>query len=293
MSRDAHDTGSGRGRRGTRIAAVSLVTLLTACTSGESQAPSAAATGSLPFGHVHGVAFDEDGSLLVATHEGLFVVTEDGAADRVGPEMDLMGFAVAGPDRFLASGHPGPDVDLPEPVGLIESTDGGRTWEPLSRQGESDFHALTTGGARILGFDGSLLRSADGLTWEGLEIPAQPAALAASPTGSEVLATTAEGLLRSTDGGSTWSVVSGVPLLQTVAWAPDGATAVGVEPSAEIWSTADGGVSWQQGPDVGPDVQAVAVAANDGGDARVAVVTSEALLLSVDGGGTFEPVLPQ
>lgn len=41
--------------------------------------------------------------------------------------IDLMGFTVAGPDRFLASGHPGPGADLPEPLGLVESRDGGQS----------------------------------------------------------------------------------------------------------------------------------------------------------------------
>lgn len=54
-----------------------------------------------------------------------------------------MGFSVAGPDHFYASGHPGQGIDLPNPVGLIESRDGGMTWAPLSRQGDSDFYALT------------------------------------------------------------------------------------------------------------------------------------------------------
>ncbi len=48
--------------------------------------------------------------------------------------IDLMGFTVAGPGRYLASGHPGLHVDLPQPVGLIETTDGGVTWTPVSRR---------------------------------------------------------------------------------------------------------------------------------------------------------------
>ncbi len=55
-----------------------------------------------------------------------------------------------GPDHFYASGHPGPGVELPAPVGLIESRDGGATWDPLSRQGESDFHALTASDAGVV-----------------------------------------------------------------------------------------------------------------------------------------------
>jgi hypothetical protein len=67
----------------------------------------------------------------LATHDGLFVAAADGWA-ALGPVIDLMGFSVAGPDHFYASGHPGQVSDLPNPVGLIESKDGGQTWAPLS-----------------------------------------------------------------------------------------------------------------------------------------------------------------
>ena len=45
----------------------------------------------------------EDGTHLLATHEGLVVVDRYGDWDRVGPAMDLTGFAVAGSERLLAS----------------------------------------------------------------------------------------------------------------------------------------------------------------------------------------------
>jgi hypothetical protein len=77
--------------------------------------------------------------------------------------MDFMGFAVAGPDEFVSSGHAGPGGELPEPMGLIRSVDTGRTWEVASRGSESDFHVLTTAGAR-----GDGLRRSTGPTpWSG------------------------------------------------------------------------------------------------------------------------------
>jgi hypothetical protein len=286
-------TGCSRPLTGMTAAAVAVLATLAGCAPSESESSSAAtAGGDLALSHVHGTGFDPaDGRLLVATHHGLFVVDEDGSSERIGPVIDLMGFTVAGPDRLLASGHPGPDVDLPQPVGLIESTDGGRTWDPVSRQGESDFHALTVGGAGILGYDGALRRSTDGEDWQDLRIPVQPAVLSASPAGTEVLATTSQGLLRSADGGSTWSQVGGTPLLQTVAWGEDGTTVVGFEPSGEVWTSGDGGVTWQEGPDVGAPVQAAAVGADADGAARVAVVTTEGVLVSDDGGQTFDVVV--
>jgi hypothetical protein len=286
-------SGMGSCRRTRRMAASTavLVTLAGCAPSEPSSSTAGPAERAPSLSHVHGLAFDTDGGLLVATHVGLLKVGGGGDPSHVGPAIDLMGFTVAGPDRLLASGHPGPGVDLPEPVGLIESVDGGETWEPVSRQGQSDFHALTVGDAGIVGHDGSLVRSTDGVNWQELQIPAQPAALAASPTGSDVLATTEQGLLHSPDGGSTWSPVAGVPVLQTVAWAEDGTTVVGVEPSGTVWTSADGAAAWRESADLGTAVQAVAVSAVADGGSRMAVATDDALVVSEDGGRTFDALL--
>jgi photosystem II stability/assembly factor-like uncharacterized protein len=236
------------------------------------------------------VAIDPQGDrVLLATHDGLFEVGDDGDTTHIGPVIDLMGFAVRGPGHFVASGHPGPDVDLPQPVGLIESTDGGRTWQPLSRQGQSDFHALTVSEVGVLGYDGALVRSADGQNWEELTIPAQPASLAASPDGLSVLATTQQGLLRSRDGGATWVPVDGAPLLQVVDWA-DAITVAGVDPSGQVWTSADGAATWREGPRLGAAPQAIAVHLAER-SSRILVVTTEALLESVDGGRTFDVLM--
>jgi hypothetical protein len=67
-------------------------------------------------------------------------------AERVGDSyQDTMGFTVVGPNRFLGSGHPATD-DLPPLLGLIESTDAGKTWEHVSLLGEADSHVLRSAG---------------------------------------------------------------------------------------------------------------------------------------------------
>ena len=278
----------------TSAAAVALAALLTGCSAADpapADATTAAATGALPAAHVHGVAIDPgDGALRLATHDGLFEVGNDGESTARGPVIDLMGFTVTGPDHYLASGHPGLRTDLPQPVGLIETTDGGETWTPLSRAGESDFHALTAlGDTGVLGYDGALRRSPDGRTWEQLGIPAEPHTLAADPDGGTVLATTAQGLLRSTDAGGTWAAVEGAPLLQVVAWA-DAGTAVGVDPVGVVWSSTDAAGTWQQTADLGAAPHAVAAAPADG-TVRIAVVTDAGLAQSLDGGATFTTLL--
>jgi len=104
-----------------------------------------------------------------------------------------------------------------------------------------------------------------------------------------VLATTAQGLLRSTDAGTTWAAVDGAPLLQVVTWA-DAGTAVGVDPAGAVWTSTDAAGTWQQTADLGAAPHAVAAAAADG-TVRVAVVTDAGLAESLDGGRTFAVVL--
>jgi photosystem II stability/assembly factor-like uncharacterized protein len=276
------------------LAGTAVVVLLTGCaaTGDRTSPPAAGIDGTLPAAHVHAVAVDPgDGTLLMATHEGLIGVGDDGRPATVGPVIDLMGFAVAGPGHYLASGHPGLRTDLPNPVGLIESTDGGKTWAPLSRAGESDFHALTAlPGGGALGHDGALRRTADGRVWEQLAIPAEPHTLTISPDGAAVLATTEQGLLRSTDTGSSWAPVTAAPLLQVVAWA-DSATIVGVDPAGAVWRSADAGDSWQQVAHLDAAPHAM-VAHGERDDVRIVVATEEALLESVDGGRSFTGLLP-
>jgi photosystem II stability/assembly factor-like uncharacterized protein len=275
------------------LASAVLLILLTGCAATDDPAAPEPgdATGTLPTAHVHAVAVDPgDGALLLATHDGLIAVGDDGRPAAVGPVIDLMGFTVVGPDHYLASGHPGLRTDLPNPVGLIESTDGGKSWTPLSRAGESDFHALTDlPGGGALGYDGVLRRTADGTTWEPLAIPAEPHTLTAAPDG-HVLATTGAGLLRSTDAGTTWAPVDGAPLLQVVTWSGDGTAAVGITPDGAVWTSTDAAVSWAQRGQLDGAPQAVGATTADG-ELRVLVVTDDGLLESTDDGGTFTTLL--
>ena len=114
--------------------------------------------------HVHGLGVNPaDGALYVATHTGLFRAARgERRAKRVADRyQDTMGFTVTGPDRFLGSGHPDGREDLPPFLGLIQSSDAGRTWEPVSLLGKRDFHVLEAAGERIYGY-GSAFDSAAG-----------------------------------------------------------------------------------------------------------------------------------
>lgn len=190
------------------IAAIVLVARGGYGDEGVGGAESAAGAG----GHIHGLGVNpKDGALFVATHNGLFRTAPDGGeAVAVGESgKDVMGFSVAGPDRFLGSGHPGQFENLPSNLGLILSTDAGRSFEPISLLGEADFHVLRSAGTRVYGYDssnGRFMASADGgRTWGEREAPASLIDLAVDPRDPDhVVASTDSGLFTSSDSGRTW-----------------------------------------------------------------------------------------
>jgi photosystem II stability/assembly factor-like uncharacterized protein len=55
-----------------------------------------------------------------------------------------MGFSATARSIY-SSGHPAPGSGLVNPFGLLRSKDGGRTWDKLGLEGESDFHVMATG----------------------------------------------------------------------------------------------------------------------------------------------------
>lgn len=282
-----HLMNRGRSAAGLSAAAALLLTL-SACSSGSptATAPSTAA-GSLPSSHVHGLSVHrETDRVLLATHEGLFDLTKSPAA-RIGDTNDLMGFtAAADHGVFYASGHPGPGSDLPNPMGLIRSVDGGKTWEQLSRQGESDFHALATAKSGIVAYDGTLQTSPDGKTWSPATAQFVPAVLAGNPETDTVLATTRDGLQRSTDGGKNWELNAAAPIIQFVAFA-SGTEVFGVEPDGSVQYSADAGRTWSHTGSIKGQVQAITAVKKTDGKPSIWAATTEGLVVSSDGGQVF------
>lgn len=291
-------TASGRGLVRATILVV-VAGLLSACSGGTPGSPEgaagSAASGSVsevldqPITHIHGVVRDPASeSVVIATHEGAFE-RRDGAWFAVGDVIDLMGFTIASDGTWFASGHPSIETDLPQPVGLIVSTDRGQTWQVLSRGGESDFHALTSGPSGILGFDGALRASSDGTTWEDVPIPAAPFALSVEPTSGAALATTEQGLLHSTDEGATWTPLQPPALVALVDWA-DESTIVGATVDGRLATSEDSGRTWTAGPALEVPVRAMSAQRLPSGQMEVLIASDEDVLTSVDGGSTFNPL---
>lgn len=95
--------------------------------------------------HIHGMGFSADGArLLLGGHRGTAAFAGGRWFDVDGPAHDHAGFA-ATRDALYSSGHPAPGSGLPDPLGLIKSVDGGRTWHQVGRQLDADFHTLAAG----------------------------------------------------------------------------------------------------------------------------------------------------
>ncbi|HCA87870.1 MAG TPA: hypothetical protein DEQ61_21860 [Streptomyces sp.] len=262
--------------------ALLLAAALTGCSEGSSEPSEAPAD----VGHIHGLGTNPaDGKLYVATHQGIIVVNEDGTSKRVSDNADYMGFTVAKADTFLGSGHPAPGGDGPPNRGLIESTDAGKTWKTRSLGGEVDFHALEYAHGMIYGYDstnGMLRVSKGGTTWDER---AQLAAvdIAVSPKDPDtVLATTEDGIAKSTDGGKTFTTGAS-PVMVFISWAEDDAL-YGISTTGALSRSADGGETWEAAGSV-PGGQPQALTALD--DKHLLAASQGGVYESRDGGETF------
>jgi hypothetical protein len=207
--------------------------------------------------HIHGLGVNPaDGRLFIATHHGLFVAARDQTRpEQIGDtEQDIMGFSIVGADRFIGSGHPGPDQDLPGNLGLIESRDAGKTWKNISLLGDADFHVLQHSANKIYGFDGTqgrLMVSGDGgRSWQQRKPPAGVFGLAIDPTNSSrVVASTEKGIFSSTNEGGTWSALRN-DTGGLLAW-PARNRLYLVDGQGQVLRSPDAGANWQTQGSIG------------------------------------------
>jgi hypothetical protein len=279
------------------LLAIAAALAAAACSApGPSAAPDQAGPHTGPgvgFGHIHGIDLNPaDGLIYAATHTGVFRLSRDGPQRIADRYQDTMGFVVAGPDRFLGSGHPDPREPGPRHLGLILSTDKAQTWTTIALRGEADFHSLTVTGATVYGFDsidGVVMRSDDygqnwqrGATVSAADLDVDPA----NPT--RVLATTPDGLMESTDAGLTFNPSSPQPPRPLVmvdhvekTGGDKEPVLAGVDESGGIWAL--GGAGWSQAGALPGAPQAFTVLGAD----RYVAATETRVLGSENAGRTW------
>lgn len=174
--------------------------------------------------HVHGLAYGADGKrLMIPSHFGLAVYENGKWSKAPGPEHDYMGFS-ATEKNVYSSGHPAAGSGLVNPFGLLRSGDGGKRWDKLGLEGESDFHVMAASWRTNAVYvwnarPNSRMKSTglhytlnDGLAWkpaaaQGLD--GNPYAIAVHPDDAKIVAVaTPEGVFESTDFGEHFAKIA-------------------------------------------------------------------------------------
>ncbi|MBF8253144.1 MAG: hypothetical protein HW379_1486 [Actinobacteria bacterium] len=233
--------------------------------------------------HIHDVKVFGD-RVLLNTHEGLYEYLAANFIKKLSrDDFDVMGLATYGPTLY-SSGHPGAKSDLPNPVGLLSSADGGKTWKKVSLQGEVDFHMLEVGKSDIYGADsgsGQLMYSSNlGKSWRKLgENKYSDIAVLGTKSGS-ALALESGKLLQTTNAFKTSTSVkssmkwSSLEIVGTTLYASS---------AKAIYRSVNSGKSWKKMATLSSEISSISA------NAKVFVaVTSEAIFVSRDGGKSFK-----
>ncbi|WP_236611086.1 F510_1955 family glycosylhydrolase [Halalkalibacterium ligniniphilum] len=200
------------------LGSVASLFILSACSTNQDEIES--------FTHIHGLEYShEDHSFYVATHMGLLNVNEGewlhiGKAEH---QHDLMGYTIVDENTMMSSGHPSPQSDLVDPLGVMISEDNGETWEPIALYEEVDFHLLHFNKRNpdimygIDAYNSNLYHSENrGYDWEMIEVEGLPVPVASIMSLTShphdpnyLIAGTENGLFASYNGGQEWELVNG------------------------------------------------------------------------------------
>lgn len=192
---------------------------------------------SIELPHIHGIGYSADGrQLVVPAHDGFRVFVDGGWQIPELPVNDYMGYA-ATDDGFYSSGHPGPSGELVNPLGLVKSSDGGKSMAMLGFQGETDFHLMGVGyrnhAIYVLNpapnstLSAGLHRSLDdGKTWQqsaAQGLTSEPIQVAVHPQDANIVALATEGgLWLSSDYGGSFKRIGAAETVTAASFSPDG-----------------------------------------------------------------------
>lgn len=261
---EGHQQPSATFDRRTRIAALVVLAAVVVSACGAATEAVVAQAGDLR--HIHDFALDEDGTLLAASHTGLYRIEDLDRAVLVGTEQhDLMAMTQNDTGELTASGHP--DLRLEEyrvegkepHLGIIESLNMGRTWAKRGMLGDADFHAFAPAVDGMYAAESTSAR-----IWYGdLDGQWKPRGeadlndLAVDPANpGRVIGTDLDGgLWLSNNGAETWDQQNANIAPIEVEW-PIDTTLFAVDRSGRFWRADDPAGPWTQtasGPEAEPE----------------------------------------
>lgn len=301
------------------LAAILLSTLVvSACSSNEaaSSGPVQLKSGD-SIEHLHGLTYSKDSTIYIGTHEGMISSKDQGNTWSTvsSYDFDFMGFHMLSNGDMLSSGHPGPNTDLPNPLGVMKSSDNGETWDSLSLLGKIDFHIMTSNydnpsiifALNQMGegeYGAGIFKSTDGgKNWEKIEPKGLPAdlhkvySLIALPDHENtLLAGTEEGVMHSDDGGKTWSLHDGERFITAFSVVPnetkDLISYSVTKDDAAIMISKDDGVTWEKlGLNLGQDAGNY-ISVNPDNLNQITVSSfNNSVFVSEDGGKNWDEVI--
>lgn len=199
--------------------------------------------GDTAFMHIHGLGYSSDGKrLLIPIHNGIKVYGDGKWSDAPGEKHDYMGFSVAD-NGFYSSGHPAAGSKYKNPLGLIKSTDEGKSITVLALEGEVDLHGMSVGyrthSLYVLNSEpNSKMKQAglfysrdEGKSWVSGQmtgLSGQITALAVHPTQDAIVAIgTESGAYFSKDNGQNFAAVYTEQPVSTLAFTDNGDLMIG------------------------------------------------------------------
>ncbi len=188
--------------------------------------------------------FRESGAMLAAVGNAIYCSTDRGESWARAIELPGVVLALAGDNETVLAGL--------HNAGIYRSGDSGQTWAP-SAEGIN-----ARGFARLLEYEGRLyamgpqegvwVADPDELNWQplsGLDVYAPITTLAPLPNGGVLVAGQFTGVLRS-DDGANWALALPQEGVQAIGMAPDGLSGWAGTDQGKLFTTSDGGRSWQQ-----------------------------------------------
>jgi photosystem II stability/assembly factor-like uncharacterized protein len=233
---------------------------------------------------------------------------------RLGPEGGSIPALVIDPrsPSTVYAGTEGPSTvyaGTEQGSGVFKSTDGGASWARCGLTASIRVLAIdpqNTGTLYAAALDGGLFKSTDGgASWAAVKLPPEAGplpggwhdgvdALAIDPQSTSTLyAGSSYGVFKSTDGGTNWSALDGLPSglfgFRTLAINPQN-TSIVYAGGAGVFKSTDGGAKWSAANSGMPNAAVVALAIDSQNPRTIYAVTNRGVFKSIDGGSSWSAV---